>query len=268
MMLCINDDDKCTLHYNDVIMGAVASQIASLTVVYSTVDSDADQRKCQSSASLAFVRGIHRGPVNSPHKWPVTRKMFPFDDVILIDQWTHKGHTHSSSSRASCGVNMLDKYIIIWAHNLEPTICLISMFQMVFYIFPKSPSTLFFHRHNLDSFCIKKFDCVLMVHHILILCCRSWCQLHLNIGTDDLDIKSCHNGVSFVSVNGVTSISCQIKLPFDEITCKCNGAFHDGTLFGILFIWGAVNYSYCIYSQFIFIHKMFVRQNQMKLYYQ
>ena len=45
--------------------------------------SDADQRKHQSSASLAFVRRIHRGPVNFPHKWPVTRKMFPFDDVIM-----------------------------------------------------------------------------------------------------------------------------------------------------------------------------------------
>ena len=33
--------------------------------------------------SLALVRGIHRGPVNSPHKWPVTRKMFPFDDVFM-----------------------------------------------------------------------------------------------------------------------------------------------------------------------------------------
>ena len=64
-------------------MGRVASQITSLTIVYSTVYSDTDQRKHQSSASLAFVRGIHRGPVNSPHKWPVTRKMFPFDDVIM-----------------------------------------------------------------------------------------------------------------------------------------------------------------------------------------
>ena len=69
-------------HYGDVIMGMVASQINSLTIVYSIVYSDADQRKQQSSASLAFVQGIHRGPVNSPHKWPVTRKMFPFDDVI------------------------------------------------------------------------------------------------------------------------------------------------------------------------------------------
>ena len=70
-------------HYTDVIMGAIASQITSLTIVYSTVYSDADQRKHQSSASLAFVWGIHRGPVNSPHKWPVTRKMFPFDDAIM-----------------------------------------------------------------------------------------------------------------------------------------------------------------------------------------
>ena len=64
-------------------MNAIASQIASLTIVYSIVHSDADQRKHQSSASLAFVWGIHRGPVNSPHKWPVTRKMFTFDDVIM-----------------------------------------------------------------------------------------------------------------------------------------------------------------------------------------
>ena len=71
-------------HYCDVIMGAIAFQITSLTIVYSTVYSDADQNKHQSSASLAFVRGIHRGPVNSPHKRPVTRKMFPFDDVIMI----------------------------------------------------------------------------------------------------------------------------------------------------------------------------------------
>ena len=40
--------------------------------------SDADQRKHQSSASMPYVREIHGGPVNSPHKLPVTRKMFPF----------------------------------------------------------------------------------------------------------------------------------------------------------------------------------------------
>ena len=54
-------------------MGAMASQITNLTIVYSTVYSGADQRKHRSSASLAFVR----------HKWPVMRKMFQFDDVIM-----------------------------------------------------------------------------------------------------------------------------------------------------------------------------------------
>ena len=58
-------------------MGAMASQITSLAIVNSTVYSGADQSKHQSSASLAFMWGIHRG------NWPVTRKMFPFDDVIM-----------------------------------------------------------------------------------------------------------------------------------------------------------------------------------------
>ena len=95
---------KAVFH-NDVIMSAVASQITSVSIVCSTVYSSADRRKHQSSASLTFVRGIHRrpmdsphkGPVtqkmlvrgihrwplNSPHKRPVTREMFPFDNVIM-----------------------------------------------------------------------------------------------------------------------------------------------------------------------------------------
>ena len=81
------------VHYGDVTMSRVASQITSLTSVYSTVCTDTDQRKHQSSALLAFVRGIHRGPVNSLHKWPVTRKMFPFDDVIMwrVGSWDVQG---------------------------------------------------------------------------------------------------------------------------------------------------------------------------------
>ena len=70
-------------HYNDVIMSMMASQITSLVIVYSTVYSGTDQRKHQSSRSLAFVRGIHRWPLNSPHKGPVMQKMFPFDDFIM-----------------------------------------------------------------------------------------------------------------------------------------------------------------------------------------
>ena len=79
-------------HYTDEIMGAMASQITSLTIVYSTVYSDTDQRKQQSSASLAFVRGVHRGPLNFPHKWPVTRKRFPFDDVIMFSEHNTARH--------------------------------------------------------------------------------------------------------------------------------------------------------------------------------
>ena len=66
-------------------MGTIAFQITTLTIVYTTVYPDADQRKHQISASLAFVWGFHRGPVNSSHKWPVTLKMFPFDDVNMRD---------------------------------------------------------------------------------------------------------------------------------------------------------------------------------------
>ena len=85
-IVIVQDNVRRTIHYSDVIMGTIASHITSLTIVISTVYSDADQRKHQSSVSLAFVRGIHRGPVNSPHKWPITRKMFPFDDVIMTSK--------------------------------------------------------------------------------------------------------------------------------------------------------------------------------------
>ena len=72
------------IYYNDVIMSMMMSQITSLTIVDSTFYSDADQRKHQSSASLAFVREIHQWPVNAPHKGPATWKVVTFDDVIMI----------------------------------------------------------------------------------------------------------------------------------------------------------------------------------------
>ena len=82
------------IHYSDIIMSAMASQITSLTIVYLTVYSSADRSKHQSSASLAFVWGIHQWPVNSPHKWPVTRETFPFDNVImnLFSHWLANSH--------------------------------------------------------------------------------------------------------------------------------------------------------------------------------
>ena len=58
-------------HYNDVIMSAVEPEITGVSIVCSTVCSGAHQRK-----HLAFVRGIHRWLVDSPHKGSVTRKCF------------------------------------------------------------------------------------------------------------------------------------------------------------------------------------------------
>ena len=93
-------------------MGVIASEITSLTIVYWTVYSDSDQRKHQSSMSLAFVWG----PVNSPHKWPVTRKMFPFDDVIMncsdtiriwIRVWTLRRHSIAHPNRWAMGCFLL-----------------------------------------------------------------------------------------------------------------------------------------------------------------
>ena len=70
-------------HYSDIIMSVMASQISDVSIVYWIICSGADQRNHQSSVSVAFMRGIHRWPLNSPHKGPVTRKMFPFGDVTV-----------------------------------------------------------------------------------------------------------------------------------------------------------------------------------------
>ena len=64
-----------TYHNSDVIMSPMASQITSITIVYSTVYSGVDERKHQFRVT-DFVKGIHRWPINSPHKGPVTRKCF------------------------------------------------------------------------------------------------------------------------------------------------------------------------------------------------
>ena len=94
--------------YIDVIMSVTASQIISVSIAYSTVCSGAAQRKHQSSASLASKGGIHRWPVDSSHKGPVTRKMFSFDDVIMVEKYkiyfmfpqqnqTINAHKHTNS---------------------------------------------------------------------------------------------------------------------------------------------------------------------------
>ena len=70
-------------HYSDVIMSTVVSQITSVSIVCSTVCSDADQANIKASCHWP-LKGIHRSPVDSSHKGPVTRKMFPLDDVIML----------------------------------------------------------------------------------------------------------------------------------------------------------------------------------------
>ena len=84
------------IHYKDVMVSVRASQITSLANAYSIIYSGADQNKHQSSTSLAFVRGIHRWPVNSPRKRPVTQKMFPIDDVIMCQVANHSKTPHAS----------------------------------------------------------------------------------------------------------------------------------------------------------------------------
>ena len=119
-------------------MSTMASQITGHTIVYSTVYPGADQRKHQSSASLAFVKAIHGWPMKSPHKWPVARKMFPFDDVIMQKQSTKCCKTfvqyviidpykHYLSFSEICWYFVF-QWLIHWCHKLEfeytPSLCL------------------------------------------------------------------------------------------------------------------------------------------------
>ena len=87
MALYLFGNEIVSEHYSDVIMSAMASQ-SNVSIGCSAVCSGADQRKHQSSAALVFVMGIHRWSVGSPYMYigPVTRKMFPFDDVIMRDR--------------------------------------------------------------------------------------------------------------------------------------------------------------------------------------
>ena len=88
-------------------MSAMTTQIINLTIVYSTFYSGADQRKHQSAASLAFVWRIYRWPVNSPHKRPVTRKMFPFDVVIMLSCYVMDLYPWPSGLSHCHGSNLL-----------------------------------------------------------------------------------------------------------------------------------------------------------------
>ena len=122
------------LHFCDAIMSAMASPITSLAIVYSAVHSDADKRNHQSYVSLAFVRGTHRWPVNSPYKGTVTRKMFPFDDVIMCGYYS---------------VSLYMLYSKIGEVHLWPTFL--------------PPKRRFYHTLNLDH----KFRCDMLLYPAL-----------------------------------------------------------------------------------------------------
>ena len=120
-------------HYNDVTMGSIASQITSLTIVYSAVYSDADQRKYQSSASLAFVQGIHRAPGEFPAQMASNAK-----NVSIW--WRH--HVSQCSSR-SCH-DWFWRSLRLYPH------CHHCLFDV-----PAAPATMFFNKttwaHSLSS---------------------------------------------------------------------------------------------------------------------
>ena len=97
-------------HYNDDIMSAMGSQITSFAIACS-VSSGADKNTSKLRVT-GIVRGIHRWPVNSPHKWPVTRKMFPFDDAIMITGAELRWH----SSNMQC----TDKKYLLWKKHKYP----------------------------------------------------------------------------------------------------------------------------------------------------
>ena len=97
-------------YYCDVIMGTITSQITS-SWLFTQSFFQAEIKKHQSPASLAFVQGIHRWPVNSPHKGPITRKMLPFDDVIMKPLYTA---CHGMESRCQCHCfvsRLMDNYV-------------------------------------------------------------------------------------------------------------------------------------------------------------
>ena len=175
-------------------MGAIASQITSLTIVYSTVYSDADQRKHQISASLAFVQWFHRGPVNSPYKWPVTRKMSPFDDVIMIFVLDDRRHLllHCYTITLQIGVirKMVDHIFVLFMIVIV-TITTTSLANNIFVIldnvyFVLSKKTLLFLKRgvytSLNIIGLIKYSRLLLIvslHKLLcLLMCHSFKMKH------------------------------------------------------------------------------------------
>ena len=113
-------------------MSALAFQITSVAIVCSTIYSGVDKRKHQTSASLAFVRGIHRWPVNSPYKGPVTRKMFPFDDVNMLYNKDERVEAIRLFSLSCCRRTVTRCYIFGKQPGLLPSLASMSVLGIIF----------------------------------------------------------------------------------------------------------------------------------------
>ena len=77
-------------HWSDVTMSAMVSQITGIWTVCSVVCSlTLKSKKTSKLGVIGFVRGNHQWPVDFPHKGPITRKMFPFDESswITLSKW-------------------------------------------------------------------------------------------------------------------------------------------------------------------------------------
>ena len=103
-----------SLHYSDVIMGAIAYQVTSLTIVYSTVYSDADQRKHQSFASLAFVRGFHRGPGSNAENISIWWRHHGIPLLLVEAEWL-KWLVNSTIIISDNGSSPDRSQAIVWA---------------------------------------------------------------------------------------------------------------------------------------------------------
>ena len=151
-------------------MNKVASQNTSLTIVYSIVYSDADQRKHQSFASLAFGWGIHRRPVNSPHKWPVTRKMFPFDDVIMSWQTcVYDSHKHHRIENCSIFIeyNINSISIGVWRWDNKKFIVLIPVIHTRQLNISSIPNAKWANPYTYFTGYISKFDWIQNIDSVM-----------------------------------------------------------------------------------------------------